>query len=138
MNYTIIGYKPDSAETCRGCVMERYDSDHVLFLSTDELDFVEKWAELLFKNLIRQRGECAYEITALVNGENLSDLPDTPELSFYNLQNQADQQSIILLRAHEEREQLKQQVRARAQASAQRESELRRLAELQKKYGGTQ
>jgi|SRR5476651_149728 len=138
MNYTIVGYKPDSAETSRGCVIKRYDSDHVLFFTTDELDFVEKWAELLFKNLIRKHGESEYEITALVNGENLNDLPDTPELSYYNLANQADQKYVLLLRAHEEREQLQQQARARAQSSAIRESELWRLAELRKKYDGTQ
>jgi hypothetical protein len=135
VNYTVIGYKPDSADTCLGCVMERYDSAHVLFLTTDELDFVEKWAELLFKNLIRKHGESAYEITVLVNGEDLHDLPDTPELSYYNLSNQADQQSIIMLRAHERHEELKAQARARERSAAEVASELRQLAALRAKYG---
>jgi hypothetical protein len=135
MNYTIIGYKPDSEASCRGCVMETFDSDHVLFLTTDELDFVEKWAELLYKNLIRKHGESEYEITALVNGENLNDLPDTPELSYYNLANQADQQSVILLRQHEGRETIQKQARERERAEAIVQSELKQLAALQAKHG---
>jgi hypothetical protein len=135
MNYTVIGYKPNSEASCRGCVMDRFDSDQVLLLTTDELEFVEKWADLLFKNLIRKHGESEYEIEVLANGENLYDLSGTPEFSYYNLQNQADQKSVLLLRAHEEHEQLKQQARARELESAQVRAELKQLAALQAKHG---
>lgn len=44
-NYTLVLYKSDGCNTCRGCVMEQWGSDFSLDTNVDEADAIEKIAE---------------------------------------------------------------------------------------------
>lgn len=45
MNYTLIGYKPDSSDYCMGCHMASYDSEHFVICSKDEEHVSTVWAD---------------------------------------------------------------------------------------------
>lgn len=66
--YSLIAYKSNSVDTCRGCVMDRFDSDFELQTTTEESELVARWAQLLKRNRDRTRGEGGFDITLLING----------------------------------------------------------------------
>ena len=72
MNLTLIAYKRNSENVCRGCEMDRYQSDFQ-WLCGRQQEIIHKWANLLFDNSQMERGESEYEITLLVDGSDFSD-----------------------------------------------------------------
>ena len=66
--YSLIAYKHNNVDTCRGCVMDRFDSDFELRTTVNETELIEAWATLLKRNRDRERGDASYELTLLVDG----------------------------------------------------------------------
>lgn len=133
-DYTLLAYKSDSVDTCRGCVMASYESS---FIHDDDLTLKElkrQLTELMLHNLERSYGECSYDdedIIILKNGIRLvhpkKQLLDDAKRSAEDLLKQKKA-------AADEKAKLEKQ-------SRKREKDARDLAEfrrLQKKFkGGT-
>ncbi len=73
MIVTILAYKSDSTDICRGCVMTRYSSDFKFIASMDKKIVTEFLAGMLFDNMHLDTGEDGYKFTWLFNGEESSD-----------------------------------------------------------------
>jgi len=69
-NYTLIAYKSDNTDYCRGCEMDRWSSDFQLFC-TDDLDELAREYFRIKQIKIEQR-EAEYEITFLIDGVEAS------------------------------------------------------------------
>jgi hypothetical protein len=69
--YTLVAYRPNGVDTCRGCVMGRSDSDFWLSVHTSAEDVAAEWAQSLFKESQNQEREvCSIEYTLLVDGRD--------------------------------------------------------------------
>lgn len=66
--FTLIVYKPDSADYCRGCHMASYSADHQVhnFLNAEQL--AQEWSEYLYKNLELRINEAGYDFWIFKNG----------------------------------------------------------------------
>jgi|SRR5208282_6860956 len=73
MIITILAYKSESEDYCRGCVMARYTADFQWRASMDRTEVAEFLAGLMFANKHLDHGESGYEFTWLFNGEENSD-----------------------------------------------------------------
>jgi hypothetical protein len=69
MIFTILAYKPDTQDVCRGCVVARYSSDFKWKSSMDKAVMAEFLAEIQFADKHCEHGESSYEVTFLFNGE---------------------------------------------------------------------
>jgi hypothetical protein len=70
MNYTIVAYKPNGEDTCRGCVMSTYNSDFFLETFTDPIKAAEKFIELENDPKIDKYEPDWEEIIILFNGKD--------------------------------------------------------------------
>ncbi len=79
MVITILAYKPDSDDYCRGCHMARYSADFEWKASMDRAMIAEFLSEILFRNKHLDTNETGYDTTFLFNGEECgaSDAWDT-------------------------------------------------------------
>ena len=69
MNYTIIGYKDNGVDTCRGCVMSRWDSALNILTARGPHEASKHIAEFLYRNLTKDRySDGEWEITVMFNG----------------------------------------------------------------------
>lgn len=69
MNYTIIGYKDNGEDTCRGCVMSRWDSALDIRTSRGPREATKHIAEFLYRNLTKDRySDGSWEVTVMFNG----------------------------------------------------------------------
>lgn len=66
--YTLIAYKPDSTDTCMGCLMANYSSDFEGFTSPDASAIARRWAKLLKRNEALEHGESGFDISLLIDG----------------------------------------------------------------------
>lgn len=95
--FTLIAYRPNGIDTCRGCVMERSDSD----LEINSYDNIEDIATSIFKyNEISENSDreyCEYDLTILINGYQRYETSDDAEGErIYNLFEMIDDyQSIV-------------------------------------------
>jgi hypothetical protein len=67
--YTLIAYKPDSADYCRGCHMASYSSDLIIYNSLDVNKIIDKMVEL--NSRIELNDNCneeGYEFSIYKNG----------------------------------------------------------------------
>jgi regulator of protease activity HflC (stomatin/prohibitin superfamily) len=108
MNYTLVAYKENSVDSCRNCVMERYDSDLQIRYADTQEAIAKQWAELEGKKL--QRGETDYEYTLLGDGV---DITWSDERDAIRVLVDAE---LTAIKTEEERQ--KQEAAARAQAAA--------------------
>lgn len=67
MSYTLIAYKPDSEEYCKGCFMRRWSSSyHTHVFGDDEVDkLIEKAADYHHTNTLMSRYEEGYTISII-------------------------------------------------------------------------
>lgn len=70
MNYTLIIYKSDGCNTCRGCVMEQWGSDFSIDTNMSESDVVEKIAEAFTRP--SEGGAFTAHLIGIVNGSSIS------------------------------------------------------------------
>jgi hypothetical protein len=73
MIITILAYKSDSEDTCRGCVTARYGSEFEFKSTMDRHEAAKFLSDFLFKDMHRGHGESSYDITFLFNGETGAD-----------------------------------------------------------------
>jgi hypothetical protein len=66
VNYTIIGYRPDGSNSCRGCVMDRWGSEFNMEHTTDRDTAIQHIAELAYANIDTETDE--WEINLLFDG----------------------------------------------------------------------
>lgn len=56
---TILAYRPDGQDTCRGCLMGSSSSDFQILTTYDHREFIEFWLDKL-KNQWEMKGDRAY------------------------------------------------------------------------------
>ncbi len=145
--YTVIAYREDGVDTCRGCVMDRSSSDFALGVFQSAGEAAAWHADKLF-NSPSGREYCSWEFTWLVDGLDSDSWwgvhgeSDLEEPDFCGLQKLGDQKLQALMAAKAERERLAkeeadrkaalEQVRKQEEKEARERTELKRL---QEKYG---
>lgn len=68
MLYTLIAYKENSVDTCRGCVTDAYDSAFEAWTGSEPEELANRWAALRDRNSQRERGEAEFVILLLIDG----------------------------------------------------------------------
>jgi hypothetical protein len=68
--YTLVGYREDGIDTCRGCEMGRSSSDFFLSVHATADEAATEWARRLFAEEGRGREYCAFEYTLLLDGRD--------------------------------------------------------------------
>ncbi len=136
MNYTLIAYKPDSFAVSYGCTTDRYSSEHRVFCTDDETHFIHAWADVLVENMNLGHQELGYDITLLINGVKIEDLPDTEWVDVgFNMQNQAEQLAAVKNTERNAELEAKKARNPEEKEQRQREADQRELARLQAKLG---
>jgi hypothetical protein len=77
--FTLIAYRPNGIDTCRGCLMGQSDSDLEINSYTD----IESIAKAIFKykeiDKKSEREYCDYDLTILINGHDRYSCTDDDE-----------------------------------------------------------
>jgi hypothetical protein len=136
MNYTLIAYKANSADYCRGCAMERFDSEHVILQTEEREELLNKWSDLLCQNMNRQRGEDTFDITILVNGSDLW-CDDIPDVSYSDLTDAANALAAEKDAQFKHGVSLQKQADERARKARELAADRAELARLQAKLANT-
>lgn len=144
MMITILAYKPDSEDYCRGCHMASYSSDFQRKSSENSEEIAEFLAGLMFLNSHFDKNESGYEFTWLFNGwdaeQGWDDDHIREEIEAEKLRKLIEPRAKELADAKESEWRVKMEKAARqAEASKTREieaEERRRLKELKAKYEG--
>jgi hypothetical protein len=71
--FLFIAYKSDSQDYCRNCLMASYHGDFIVENHIDSEKLVEKWSELLYKNLNLGCNESGYKFYIFKNGIKVYD-----------------------------------------------------------------
>jgi hypothetical protein len=146
-SYTIIAYRPDHVDTCRGCVMGRTGSDHEISFYSELQQAAEKAADYDTRDEERDAAYAAWQVTLLVDGLDESEWwadrdwreeETDPFETFNALKNEALKTTAERKR-EEKRRQEQQEADARrrravAAAAAKEEAERLQLRELLEKY----
>jgi hypothetical protein len=66
--YTVIAYRPDGIDTCRGNVMDRSSSELDVRCFQDLDGAVKFWAEKQYDSTVSERHFCSWELSLLVDG----------------------------------------------------------------------
>lgn len=66
--YTLIAYKPDASDYCRGCHMASYSSNFEMAHGARLADLSAFWKRIQHTDLKSERGDSAHELTLLING----------------------------------------------------------------------
>ncbi|MBK3779829.1 hypothetical protein G3A43_06150 [Paraburkholderia aspalathi] len=74
--YTLIAHKPESQDYCRGCLMESYSGDFEMHHARSLDEFADSYKRYGHANGKLGHGECGYDITLLINGVPLGDIPE--------------------------------------------------------------
>lgn len=156
--YTLVAYRENGVDTCRGCVMGRSDSAFELTVFTDADKLARHWARHM-ADAPHGLEYCSYEYTLLLNGHDRDNDPDWDDeayldpatgQSWYELERERVQQlveaetSAIQQAQRLEQQRLaaeaeaKRQVQARREAEATEARERAELARLQAKFGSAQ
>ena len=135
MVVTILAYKSDSQDVCRGCVVARFSSDFKWKASADRNEMATFLAEILFENKHCDIGESAYEITILFNGE---EFPEEPGFETEELRIKMTQEAEVIAQAKLVEEQRLKAAQAaetnRKATEAKEKQEREQLVTLRAKY----
>ncbi len=145
--YTVVAYRPDGVDTCRGCVMNRSSSDFELRCFQD-LQAAAQWQADKLMDSPSGREYCSWEFTLLVDGLDAdswwqlhgdSDLEEPPFDQYRKL---VDKAWAVRKKAEEEKARLAQEVAEREaalkrerDAQAKEARERAELERLQARYG---
>lgn len=140
--YTLIVYRPNAVDTCRGCVMGQSDSDFSLQTFYDEAALVQAWAQILCESAGRDREYASDEVTLLVDGLDYDAWWHTVGRSTENdtephseLQARAEAHSRVLREEVLRQEAARQAAVARKAREAVEAQELAAYQSLHAKYG---
>lgn len=147
--YTVVAYRPDGVDTCRGCVMDRSSSDFELRCFQD-LTEAARWQADKLMDSPSGREYCSWEFTLLVDGmddngwwEVYGD-SDREEPPFDQYRRLVDEAWAARKKAKEEQARLAQEAAEREaalkrerDAQAKEARERAELARLQARYGAT-
>ncbi len=75
--YTLIGYKDDSSDYCRGCHMASYSSEFAFYNNLNPEGLVAQLALLMLGNLRLRINEAGMKFIVLKNGIQLYNEPDS-------------------------------------------------------------
>lgn len=131
-DYTVICYRENGEDTCRGQVMERYASDLQLLAESSLPAIALAWAT--FEIRANQERGPSYEYTLLINGveheytEEYYTVRNAVELQVEAAQAELDRQK-------KEQEQRAEQLRTQQRLKLQREQRAKDLAELARLKG---
>ena len=66
--YTLIAYRENGTDSCRGCIIAQSDSAHKTII-TENIDKIAlEFANLNFQDKYSEREVCGWEVTILMNG----------------------------------------------------------------------
>jgi hypothetical protein len=66
MNITVIAYKSSGSTSCRGCVMDQWESDQEIMTFGDRNNAITWAADFYYRNHVNDLGH--YELSYIVNG----------------------------------------------------------------------
>lgn len=75
--YTLVGYREDGVDTCRGQVMDRSGSDFFLSVFPTAEEVAAEWARRLFAEEDSGREYCSFEYTLLLDGRDDNNDPES-------------------------------------------------------------
>jgi hypothetical protein len=84
VTYFLVAYKPNSSDSCRGCVMDEFASAFNSLQTSTRETLVDRLADLLYQNKLTARGEADYEFQLLHNGVLVHDGIDGQPSSYYD------------------------------------------------------
>jgi len=162
--YGLIAYKPNNVDTCRGCVMNQWDSGHVLWFGLTEEELAEQLYQVWLLNEHTEPYEASYEAVLLVDGRPVETCGILGDLLNYDTGNWVDDLHVTDVHPDEEtqeeldnvvalcrakidayQEQQREKARKKADeaflaeqkaAEAKRVSDLAELKRLQEMYPG--
>lgn len=145
MIYTLIAYRPNGIDSCRGCIMGRSDSDFNVFYysAEDRQKLVGDYAQYLVfdHESIEEREICNWELTVLIDGmaqESFYLVDEETQIAYYQevefIILNAQQLAKTKIDAAIEQAAKQKLIDAATEAERKRNAELRTLKELQKKY----
>lgn len=68
MLYTLIAYKENSSDYCRGCLMDSYSSDFEAWTGAEAEELAERWAKLRDRNRNMRHGESGFDFLLFIDG----------------------------------------------------------------------
>ena len=90
MIYTLICYRANGQDTCRGCEMGRSDSDFEAITSDNINNILALWLEKEEANERKEREYCSWEINFLINGISCSNQSSFSEFLYEEDDNRND------------------------------------------------
>lgn len=140
MDFTVIAYKPDSDDYCRGCHMESCPSDFSIeqFAAVDST--IEHIANVMFDNTILRVSETGYDIYVVYRGSlyeyNNCFLDDDSDNDncIKDIFAKARERAKHKHDAHKKAEEKAKRDERESEAKRTREKEKALLAELKEKY----
>ncbi len=130
MRYLITAYKSESADYCRGCLMESYGSDFEFINTLDRGEAIQFISKILLANKKLGHGETGYEL-------QWHHTEDNEEIFIELTGEYAEAEKISTERLEEEKrlEEIEKKEAEARRLEEKRQQELRQLAALQAKYG---
>lgn len=145
MNITIIQYRANGSDYCRGCFMGSSESDHEIHVAENIYDAANYIAQKLYKDHHSDREYCGWESTILIDGiptneyygddyakiEKINNVIFSKANELFS-QRLADDEAEAKKKADEEKERKKQDKIKKEEEKVIREK--KKLAELKQKY----
>lgn len=134
MLFTVVAYRPNGVDVCRGCLVAQSDSDFEMFSTTNESEVVECLARYRVEDLTSDYEYSCWEVAVLQNGRT----PEDDDYDFdieHRLGVQATKLAQQKKEQHDNAEEEKQRAAAKKRADEAKQRELKELARLQEKYG---
>lgn len=86
MFYTLIEYTSSGVDTCRGCIMDRWNSDFDISYFDDREKLIKYYAKKKAEESTRERNTGLIEFTVLINGRNEFNCIWNDDLMAYELE----------------------------------------------------
>ena len=143
--YTLIAYRPNGLDTCRGCEMGRSDSAFFSMATEDRNKLIEKWGALEYQNKYSDRATCHWDILLYINGYLYHGYHDEDDAGYpdnYDDLNE-DYQSIFvekdevkkrLIEEHEKRVILEKRAKEQKQKKLMEDREYEEFLRLKEKF----
>jgi hypothetical protein len=130
MNYTLIAHKSSGSTSCRGCIMDQWDSDFELYYSSNATDVINTAVPYILINM-KDEELGHYEVTILYNGFPI-DYQDDDTIDLYKAACNIARQQADDYKAAKERKRIDAE---QAEKDRKKENDLKLLAKLKEQYG---